>query len=87
MYKLEQEETNILSAFENNDLKETKNMHQEIKKHRQHAHAFLKKNKQINIRISQMDLDGIKKKSIQMGIPYQTLISSLIHRYVIGNIL
>ncbi|MEE9905797.1 MAG: hypothetical protein K4305_10310 [Chlorobium sp.] len=41
--------------------------------------------KRINIRISESDLNRLKAKSLEEGIPYQTLVSSLIHRYVSGK--
>ena len=45
-----------------------------------------KKDKRINIRLSSHDLNGIQKKALQKGIPYQALISGLIHQYVEGDI-
>ena len=45
-----------------------------------------KKDKRINIRLSSHDLVGIQRKAAQKGIPYQALISSLIHQYVEGDI-
>ncbi|MCL2746514.1 MAG: CopG family antitoxin [Coriobacteriia bacterium] len=44
------------------------------------------KNKSINIRISQYDLDRVKERSQREGVPYQTLISSIIHRYLEGTL-
>lgn len=45
-----------------------------------------KKDRRINIRLSSHDLVGIQRKAVQKGIPYQALISSLIHQYVEGDI-
>lgn len=45
-----------------------------------------KKDRRINIRLSSHDLVGIQRKAVQKGIPYQSLISSLIHQYVEGDI-
>lgn len=45
-----------------------------------------KKDKRINIRLSSHDLIGIQRKAVQKGIPYQALISGLIHQYVEGDI-
>ena len=45
-----------------------------------------KKDKRINIRLSSHDLVGIQRKAVQKGIPYQALISGLIHQYVEGDI-
>ena len=46
-----------------------------------------KKDKRINIRLSRHDLLGIQRKAAQKGIPYQALISGLIHQYVEGDLL
>jgi predicted DNA binding CopG/RHH family protein len=46
-----------------------------------------KKDKRINIRLSSHDLLGIQRKAVQKGIPYQALISGLIHQYVEGDLL
>jgi hypothetical protein len=46
-----------------------------------------KKDQRINVRLSSHDLLGIQKKALQKGIPYQTLISGLIHQYVEGDLL
>lgn len=46
-----------------------------------------KKDKRINIRLSSHDLMGIKRKAVRKGIPYQALISGLIHQYVEGDLL
>ena len=46
-----------------------------------------KKDKRINIRLSSHDLVGIQRKAVQKGVPYQALISGLIHQYVEGDLL
>ena len=45
------------------------------------------KTKNINIRISEYDIEKVKQRSAEEGIPYQTLISSVIHKYVTGKLL
>jgi len=44
-------------------------------------------NKRITIRLYDHDFKGIQKKALQMGIPYQTLISGVIHRYIEGDLI
>ena len=53
----------------------------------QAGETTFKKDKRINIRLSGHDLTGIQKKALQKGIPYQALISGLIHQYVEGDLL
>jgi predicted DNA binding CopG/RHH family protein len=51
------------------------------------AASTLTKDNRINIRITKNDLDGIKIKAIEEGIPYQTLVASIIHKYVTGRLI
>ena len=83
--KLTSEEKDFLEMFENNELKPVHNMKKEIKKHIEYAKNTNKKNKRVNIRISQKDLEAIQIKALEEGLPYQTLISSLIHKFINGK--
>ncbi len=58
----------------------------ERKKYQRYAEATFKKDRRVNIRISSKDLDAIQKRAIEEGIPYQTLIASLLHKYVSGRL-
>ena len=84
--KLDEEEVKILRDFERgeftsiNHFKETKRQLEEA------AHHFFQKDKRINIRISSHDLTGLQKKAAKEGIPYQTLISSTLHKFVTGKL-
>ena len=82
MDKLDAEELEILEAFENDELEPIANKDAEIKKHQEYAAATFKKDKRINIRISNRDLQALKKRAISEGIPYQTLIASVLHKYI-----
>jgi len=84
--KLDNEEKEILKDFEEDRFVEIPDMEEEIKKHAEYARATFLKNKRINIRISQKDLESIQRKALEEGIPYQTLISSLLHRYINGKL-
>ena len=85
-YKLDEEEKDLLSSFEKGEWKKTGNMDEEIKHHVEYAKATHRKDKRINIRISEKDLELIKRKALGEGIPYQTLISGLIHKYTSGRL-
>ena len=50
------------------------------------AEASGKKDKRINIRISSRDLSAIQRRALEEGIPYQTLVSSILHKYVSGSL-
>lgn len=83
---LDNEEKEILKSYENNEFVEIPGKEKEIKKHVEYAKATFLKNKRINIRISQKDLESIQRKALEEGLPYQTLISSLIHKYINGKL-
>ena len=51
-----------------------------------YAKNALKKDQRISIRISKQDLIGIQSKAVDEGIPYQTLVTSLVHKYVTGHL-
>jgi len=87
MKKLDAEEQEIIEAFESGRLQSTANLKSELKKHREYAAATFQKDSRINIRISSKDLRALQKRALSEGLPYQTLISSLLHKYVEGRLL
>lgn len=81
---LDKEEKEILDSYERDEWVPVKDKKQEIKKLQQYARNTLAKDKRINIRMSSKDLDQVQTIAAQEGIPYQTLVSSIIHKYVSG---
>ena len=81
---LDEEEKDILESYERDEWVPVKNRKQETKKLQQYARNTLAKDKRINIRMSSKDLDQVQTIAAQEGIPYQTLVSSIIHKYVSG---
>jgi predicted DNA binding CopG/RHH family protein len=84
--KLDQEEREILDAFESGNVKRSKDAAETQKRHQEYAEAMFKKDARINIRLSSKDLRGLQKKALAEGIPYQTLIASILHKYVEGRL-
>lgn len=84
---LDKEEKDILDSYERGEWRPVKNQKTEIKKLSEYAKNTLQKDKRINIRMSSKDLDQVQVIAAQEGIPYQTLISSIIHKYVSGYLL
>lgn len=84
---LNDEEKDILNSYERGEWRPVKNRKQEIKKLQRYARSTLQKDKRINIRMSSKDLDQVQVIAAQEGIPYQTLISSIIHKYVSGYLM
>jgi predicted DNA binding CopG/RHH family protein len=85
--KLDREEKEILEAYESGQLKLSKPSKKEIAAIKAAALSTFKKDKRITIRLYDHDFKGIQKKALQMGIPYQTLISGVIHRYIEGDLI
>lgn len=86
MLKLTSYEKKLLNDYEKGNLKSVPNLKEEIEKHQQYAKATLKKNMRINIRLPALDVESVKRKAFEDGMPYQTLISSVIHKYVMGRL-
>lgn len=79
---LSDEEKEILEAFEKGELIRSKDEHKIKKELTEAAKNTLNKTKNINIRLSEKDIQKAKTKAAKDGIPYQTLLSSIIHRFV-----
>lgn len=78
------EERELVASYERDEWQPIKNKRSEIAKLQQYARNTLQKNKRINIRLVERDLVGIQTKAIEEGLPYQTLISSILHKYLRG---
>ncbi len=84
-YNLDTEEQEILDAFDTEAMKPISTAKEEMIKHQEYAAATFKKDKRINIRIASRDLTMIQKLAISEGIPYQTFIASILHKFVDGR--
>lgn len=85
MSKLDREEKGILEAFESGKIERSKGAKALQKRHREYAEAVSRKDARINIRLSSRDLRGLQR-ALAEGIPYQTLIASVLHKYVEGRL-
>jgi len=85
MSKLDAYELEVLRAYESGKLKPTATK-AELQKMRAAARATAIKDKRVNIRLSAVDLMDIQAKALEEGMPYQTLIASVLHRYVAGTL-
>jgi len=86
MSRMTKEEKNLLNSYEKGEWKSVKNLKTEINRYQRIAQATIRKDKRINIRIAAKDLEDIQKKALEEGIPYQTLISSILHKYASGRL-
>ena len=81
---LEQE---ILASFERDECKPVRNQKGEISRLRTAAEATLLKNRRVNIRISSQDLEGLQSRAAEEGVPFQTLMVSVLHKFVSGRLI
>jgi predicted DNA binding CopG/RHH family protein len=84
--RLDREEAELLDSYEAGEWRTIEGWEAEAERYQEYARAAFKKDRRVNIRISSRDLDEIKKRAIEEGIPYQTLIASVLHRYVSGRL-
>ncbi len=85
--KYDEEEKNIIDAYEGGKMKLSTPSEKELQNIKAIAKSTFKKDKRITIRLYDHDYKGIQKKALEMGIPYQTLISGMIHRYIEGELI
>ena len=86
MARLDREEKEILESIKRGEWESVSRPGNEKKRFQEYAAATFKKDRRINIRISSKDLIAIQKRALEEGIPYQTLISSLLHKFVSGRL-
>jgi predicted DNA binding CopG/RHH family protein len=84
-YKLDKEEKQLLLEVENGEWKSIKNLKSELARYKKIAKNTLNKVKNINLRVSVRTLSKLKNRALEEGIPYQTLASSVLHKFVNQN--
>lgn len=85
MPKTDRFESDLLDAYESGQFKSVASK-SELARIRAAARATALKDKRVNIRLSSGDLSDIQVKALEQGIPYQTLIASVLHKYVTGRL-
>ena len=84
---LDSEEQRLIQSLERDDWRSTKDLESWKTLLSKTAANTLTKDQRMNIRITKNDLDSIKIKAIEEGLPYQTLVASIIHKYVTGKLI
>lgn len=85
--KLTKEEQEILDSFEKGEWIPVKNLSKRKAELIKYARNTLKKDKRLNIRISERDLNELQRKALIEGLPYQTYVSSIIHKFINGRLI
>jgi predicted DNA binding CopG/RHH family protein len=84
--KADSAEKKLLESVERGEWKSTGGGRRERARYSRYAKATLRKDRRLNIRLSSRDLEVIQKRALAEGLPYQTLISSLLHKYASGRL-
>ncbi|MDP3148765.1 MAG: antitoxin [Ignavibacteria bacterium] len=82
---LDKEEKELLESYENDEWVPVKDLDKKKIEYQLIARNTALKNRRINVRLSEKDLSNLKAKSLEEGLPYQTLVASIIHKYVAGK--
>jgi predicted DNA binding CopG/RHH family protein len=85
--KLTKEEKNILDSVENGEWERIPNFKNEVNRYQEAARATVRKDKRVNIRMTERDFIHFQKTALHEGLPYQTLISSILHKYINGHLI
>ena len=84
--KINKEEQDFLESFERGEWKSANNLKERKSDLKNYARTTMRKEKRVNIRISERDLKELQRKAVQEGLPYQTFISSILHKFINGNL-
>jgi predicted DNA binding CopG/RHH family protein len=84
--RLTKEEKEILDSFERGEWVPVSDLSKRRKELAEYARNTLRKDKRLNIRISERDLIELQRKAVKEGLPYQTYVSSIIHKFINGTL-
>ena len=85
MAKLDKEERELLKSVETGEWRSVREKDREVSRYQEYAKATFRKDRRVNIRISSKDLEALQKRALEEGIPYQTLMSSVLHKFISGR--
>jgi predicted DNA binding CopG/RHH family protein len=85
--KLTKDEKDILDSVENGEWERIPNFKKEVARYKEAARATIRKDKRVNIRMTERDLIHFQKTAVYEGLPYQTFISSILHKYINGRLI
>jgi predicted DNA binding CopG/RHH family protein len=86
MKKADANERDILESVERREWTSVPGVKRERGRYVRYAKATFRKDRRLNIRLSSKDLEAIQKRALAEGLPYQTLIASLLHKYASGRL-
>jgi len=84
--RLTKEEKDLSKSFDKGEWKSALNGKEAARQYQTYARAQLQKDKRVNIRLSSLDLQGLQRRAMEEGMPYQTLMASILHKFVMGGL-
>lgn len=85
-HRLTKEEKAFSKSFDKGEWTSVADLKDEKRRYHAYAKAQLKKDQRVNIRLSSLDLQGLQRRALEEGIPYQTLMASVLHKFVMGGL-
>jgi predicted DNA binding CopG/RHH family protein len=79
------EERDLITAYQSGEFRPVKDQQKAKQTAIQAARRYMRKDARVNIRLSTADLEMLKRRAAEEGLPYQTLIASVLHKYVSGS--
>jgi predicted DNA binding CopG/RHH family protein len=76
----------IVESYETEEWQSVANLREEKSKYQGYARATFRKDRRVNIRLTEKDLVDLQLRALEEGIPYQTLMASILHKYVTGRL-
>jgi predicted DNA binding CopG/RHH family protein len=86
MARLDPEEQDLLDSVERGEWQSIERRNEAFERYRDYAHTTFKKDRRVNIRISRKDLEALQKRALEEGMPYQTLLASILHKFAAGRL-
>lgn len=84
--ELDDEERDILESYERGEWVSVPDMEARMADYREAARTYLRKDRRVNIRLTAADLAALQSLALEEGLPYQTLMASILHKYVTGRL-
>ena len=81
----DEEEKELVAAYERGEFRPVKDQKKAKAQAVQAARRYMRKDARINIRLSSADLEMLKRRAAEEGLAYQSLIASILHKYVSGT--
>ncbi len=86
MSNADPEERKLHRSYERGEWRSARPSRKTLERYRTYARATLAKDRRVNIRLSSRDVEDIQARAMEEGIPYQTLMASVLHKYATGRL-